>query len=173
MSISLIVAIDEQMTIGYRGKIPWDFVEDRKFFKKITSGHTVVMGKKTWDSLPIKHKPLSNRLNIVVTRSVTESTYQLRNLGLENIYFVPSIEDSLEFINTYSGRGFVIGGTQIYKEFLDNNLVDKLIVTHVTGRYSGDTFFPLSHENLVDDWTWNSTLLMTKDFVIIEYIKSQ
>lgn len=169
--INIIVAVDEAMGIGRHNIIPWDLVEDRKFFRKTTLGHSVIMGRRTFESLG--SKPLYKRYNIVVSKTLQDGPISM-DLGiLSDFNKVKRLAIGYLAVNKPNRDLFVIGGTQIYREFLLRDLVDRVIITHVNGTHSCDTFFPLSHEDLVDKWVWNRTLLMTKDFVTVEYMKGK
>ena len=129
-----IVAVDRQGAIGKGGKLPWHYSSDMKFFRETTTGHAVVMGRKTWLTLA---KPLKNRLNIVLSRdSSIEPQESL--LVLTDIDSVISLNDSL------TTDLFVIGGAQIYSAFLP--YIEKWIVTEVPLTVSrADTFMPASY----------------------------
>ena len=129
-----IVAVDRQGAIGKGGKRPWHYSSDMKFFRETTTGHAVVMGRKTWLTLG---KPLKNRLNIVLSRDATIEP-QESLLVLTDIDNVISLNDSL------TTDLFVIGGAQIYTAFLPN--IEKWIVTEVPLTVSrADTFMPESY----------------------------
>lgn len=127
--ISIIVAIAENNGIGINNKLLWYISDDLKHFKQITSGHTVVMGKKTYESLPFK--PLPKRKNIVIT-DIPDEVIE----GCEMAYSIDGaigkMDDDME--------NFVIGGASIYKQFF--NLADKLYITKVFTKPEADTFFP-------------------------------
>lgn len=132
MSLSLIVAMDENMLIGNKNTLPWHFKEDLKFFKRTTSGHTVAMGRKTYES--IRHSlggPLPNRTNVVFSRT------------LETIGGVHVVRDVVGYLRAAAKRDeevFVIGGAKIYTLALP--YANRLYITHVEGEYEGDTHFP-------------------------------
>jgi len=129
-----IVAVDRQGAIGKGGKLPWHYSSDMKFFRETTTGHAVVMGRKTWLTLA---KPLKNRLNIVLSRDSTIEP-QESLLVLTDIDSVISLNDSL------TTDLFVIGGAQIYTAFLP--YIEKWIVTEVPLTVAGaDTFMPESY----------------------------
>lgn len=129
--ISIIVAIDKYNAIGKNGDLLCHLPNDLKHFKECTAGHTVIMGKRTWFSLPTH--PLPNRRNIVISDD-KEDKFE----GAEMAY---SIEDVLSLIDS-SEEAFVIGGGMIYKQFID--LADKLYITHIDNVFDGaDTFFPM------------------------------
>lgn len=130
--LSMIVAMSEKTrVIGLDGDLPWKLRADLKRFKEITTGHPVIMGRKTWESIPPKFRPLPNRRNIVLTRNpdfaasgadVCESLEQA----------LSSIPDDLE--------AFVIGGSSLYETGLA--VADRLYLTVVEYKGPGDTFFP-------------------------------
>ena len=128
--ISIIVAISENYAIGKKGDLLCHLPADLKHFKTITSGHTVMMGERTFLSLP-KH-PLPNRRNIVLT-DVKGKTFE----GAETVY---SIEDLILKIEE-SEEAFVIGGGMVYRQMMDR--ADKLYITHIHHSWpDADTFFP-------------------------------
>lgn len=128
MPLTAIVAMDPDRVIGRNGDLPWHLPGDLSFFKRTTSGHPIVMGRKTWDSIG---RPLPKRQNIVLTRDPAWSAD-----GAEVIH-TPT---GLEGLDLLDPEVFIIGGAQIYDLFLP--LLDSLIVTHVRERHEGDTFFP-------------------------------
>ncbi len=143
MKISIIAAMDEKRGIGKNNKIPWHIKEDLQRFKTLTSGHAIIMGRKTWDSLPFK--PLPKRLNIVITRNTSRQQ--------DGLVFASSLEDaiqtgksfeldSLRISPAHSPEIFIIGGGQIYEQAIEKELVDKLYLTLVDGSFDADTFFP-------------------------------
>ncbi|MBN1623333.1 MAG: dihydrofolate reductase [Clostridia bacterium] len=137
-----IVAVDQNWGIGYKNKLPWRIPGELAFFKKTTIGNTVIMGRKTLESLPGR-KPLSNRRNIVLSRDTTRS-----ELGVE---FVSTIDDL--FAITNDETVFVIGGEQIYRLLLP--YCSKSYVTKVDGIYETDTFFP--NLDMEDNWEVESS----------------
>lgn len=127
--ISIIVAIDNKGAIGRQNDIPWHLSDDLKRFKSITMGHTVIMGKNTWDSLPFK--PLKGRRNIVVSSSMAETS------GCE---VVRSLTEAYKLI-AKDEQAFIMGGARIYEQTI--NMADQLIVTHVDLTVDdADRFFP-------------------------------
>lgn len=131
MSFSIIAAVSENNAIGLDGKMPWHLSEDLMRFRKLTYGKTVIMGKKTYDSLPIK--PLPHRRNIVITRSKIESCICIDN-----------IQDSIHMCDSKE-ENFIIGGSLIYNWFL--YLSDTIYLTIIHKNYIGDTFFNLNYSN--------------------------
>jgi len=131
--INLIVAFDENHTIGNQGKLIWHCSEDLKYFRKVTTNHIVVMGRKTFESIG---KPLPNRINIVLSRS---------KIDCPGIISMCSIQEVLDYYKEHSEYElFIIGGAEIYKQFLDS--VDCMYITRIHKTFSGDTYFPRFNE---------------------------
>jgi dihydrofolate reductase len=127
--ISIIVAIAEDYGIGNKNELLWHVPEDLKRFKKLTFGHTIIMGKKTWESLP--KKPLPGRKNIVITDDPHET--------IEFSITAYSIEDSLSKCGK-NDEVFIIGGGSIYRQFMP--FADRLYITHIHKQAPADIFFP-------------------------------
>ena len=126
-----IAAVDRNGAIGKGGKLPWHYSADMKFFKETTTGHAIVMGRKTWKTLG---KPLKNRLNIVLSRTADLEPRESL-LVLRDVDSVLSLNESL------TTDLFVIGGAQIYQEFLPH--IDKWLITEVPLAVKGaDAFMP-------------------------------
>lgn len=126
-----IAAVDRKGAIGKGGKLPWHYPADMKFFRETTTGHAVVMGRKTWLTIG---KPLKNRLNIVLSRDPNIEPQ-------ESLLVLTDIESVLSFNNSLTTDLFVIGGAQVYEAFLPH--IDKWIITEVPLTVSGaDTFMP-------------------------------
>lgn len=123
-----IVAMTPERIIGRDGKLPWQLPKDLRFFKRTTSGHPIVMGRKTYESIG---RPLPNRQNIVLTR---DHTWHAE--GVEVIH-APSL---LAQLKLQDPQVFIIGGAEIYAAFLP--ILDDLIVSHVFTPHPGDTRFP-------------------------------
>ena len=121
MQINVIAAIDTNGLIGLNGSIPWYCPEDLKRFKALTNGHTVIMGRKTWDSLPFK--PLPHRRNVIVSAN---SDYFADPIGdNQNVSDAYSLDDALRGNDTY----FVIGGQRLYEEAI--HLADRVYLTRI------------------------------------------
>ena len=133
--ISIIVAVAENNSIGKENKLLWYIPHDLIRFKRITLGHSIIMGKKTWLSLP--KRPLSGRRNIVITDDPNDA--------FEGAEMATSIESALALCDNKE-EIFVIGGASIYKQFL--SLCDRLYMTKVHKSFEGDVFFPVL--NLLD-----------------------
>jgi dihydrofolate reductase len=132
--LTLIVATERHNGIGVRNTLPWRLPEDLAFFKRTTTGHTIVMGRKTFDSIG---RPLPNRRSIVITRNP-----DWQHEGVET---ASSLAQAVELAG--SGEAFVIGGAQIYVEALP--LASRLIVTEIAGDFECDAFFPA-----IDSTAW-------------------
>lgn len=128
--LSLIAAINENYVIGKDNKLPWHISEDLKRFKKLTTGKTLVMGRKTFESLP---GILPNRKHIIITGNMN---YTYVN---DNVEIVHNINDILKYKDS-KDEAFIIGGGKIYAEFLP--YCEKLYLTKVHSNQSGDTYFP-------------------------------
>jgi dihydrofolate reductase len=125
--LSIIVALDTQRGIGVNNTLPWRLPEDLAHFKRITSGHPIIMGRKTFDSIG---KPLPNRRNIVITRNPA-----WRHDGVES---VGSLEAAVALVG--EAEAYIIGGAQIFAHGLA--ITDRLIVTEINKKFDCDTFFP-------------------------------
>jgi len=137
--LSIIVAVAQNNIIGGDNKLLWHVSNDLKRFKEITSGHTIIMGRKTFESLP---GVLPNRHHIIITR---DENYTVDNPNVEVIHNIDEIIN--RFKNT-SEMAFIIGGGEIYKQVIHN--VDKIYLTKIHKNFEGDTEFPTIH---FDDWT--------------------
>lgn len=129
MTISIIVALAENNVIGKDNSLIWHISEDLKRFKKLTSGSTIIMGRKTYESLPFK--PLPNRKNIVISTQ--------KELSFKGAIVVNTYEDALKECNE-DNELFICGGASVYKYFID--IADKMYITKVFKYFEGDTFFP-------------------------------
>ena len=132
--IKLIVAISKNRAIGKDNDLIWHLPADMRFFSDTTKGTIVLMGRKNWESIPEKYRPLPNRLNIVVTRDTSFSD--------EGCEIFNSIEEALIAYSTDERDLYIIGGGQIYKYCLDQNLVDEMLITQIDETFEADTFFP-------------------------------
>ena len=125
--ISLIAAVGKNYELGKDNKLIWHFKKDMEYFKEVTTGKTVVMGRKTYESIG---RPLPNRRNIVITSRMLE--------GIETVKTIDEILDMHEDI-------FIIGGASIYEEFI--KYADKIYLTLIDKEYDADTYFPTFDEN--------------------------
>lgn len=135
-NISVIVAIAENNAIGKDNRLLWKLSEDLKRFKKITSGHTVIMGRRTFLSLP--NGPLPNRTNIVISDVPGEQ--------FDGCQMAASIEEAMTSLDNEE-EAFVIGGGMVYKQFLPH--ARKIYLTRVEHTFEADTFFPSLN---LDEW---------------------
>lgn len=135
MIISLIVAVSENNVIGKDNDLVWNLPDDMKFFKKTTNGHFVIMGRKNYESIPEKFRPLPNRTNVIITRQT--------NFQAKDCLVVNDINQALDLAkNAQEQEAFIIGGGQIYQLALQNDLVDRIYLTRIHDEFEGDTFFP-------------------------------
>lgn len=153
MKYSLIVAASDNGVIGNNGNLPWHLPEEMSQFKKITSGGNVIMGSKTFKSIG---RSLPNRRNIVITSSVLDSdgntdVYKTINSEYDNTFFVGKIED-VEPVVEVGKESFVIGGSSIYKQFLEKDLINKVYFSKIKGIFDGDTYFDITQLDLENDW---------------------
>lgn len=133
MIISLIAAVAENNVIGKDNNLPWHLPTDMKYFRDTTMGHCVIMGRKNYDSIPLKYRPLDGRTNIVVTRQ--------KDFKAENCIVVNSVEDALAVAREKNEtEAFVIGGADIYRQTID--IADKVYYTKIHHSFEGDAFFP-------------------------------
>lgn len=135
MKVVIIAALANNNVIGFDGKIPWYSQEDLKFFKEQTSGHAVIMGRKTFESLD---KQLGNRINIIISKKLKE---------VKDGYLFHSLTESLEFCKSKKFlKVFIIGGGKIYEEAI--RFADELIISKFNINVNGDTFFPAIDEDI-------------------------
>jgi dihydrofolate reductase len=129
VSLSIIAAMDQNQLIGVQGEIPWDIPADLKYFKETTMGAPVIMGRKTFESIGF---PLPGRRNIILTRN--------KDYEAEGCEIVHSKKEILDEFLKKKEEAFIIGGAEIYKQFLAYS--DKLYLTIIEHQFSGDTYFP-------------------------------
>ena len=129
MKITLVAAIASNNVIGKENSLPWNIPEDLKRFKQMTSGHTILMGRKTFDSIG---RPLPNRQNIVMTKD--------ENFEKEGIKVINDFDEALELIKESNEDVFVIGGSKIYELF--EPVANTLAITRILKDFEGDAFFP-------------------------------
>jgi dihydrofolate reductase len=131
-TLTLIAAVARNGVIGKDNCLPWHLPADLKHFKALTTGHTVIMGRKTWESLPEKFRPLPGRQNIVVTRNAA-----YRAKGAVVVASLPAAVTAAQ-----GEEAFVIGGAEMYAAALP--LADRLQLTEIDAAFDGDTLFPAS-----------------------------
>jgi dihydrofolate reductase len=133
--IIIIAAVAKNRVIGKDNKLPWHISEDLKNFKRLTTGNTVLMGRKTFQSIG---KPLPNRHNIVISRSMPATS---------GVDVCRSVEEGLQKARSYGRDVFIIGGANLYQEMLP--YADMMYISYVKGDYEGDVYFPEFNE---EDW---------------------
>ena len=148
MKVSLIVAMDSNRGIGKDNDLMWHLPADMKFFKETTTGHVVVMGRKNFESIPEKYRPLPNRENVVLTRN--------KDYSAPNCLVFHSIEDCIAHYSSKEKKVFIIGGGEIYKEALELDIIEEMYITHIDDTYDADTFFPE-----IDPVIWYSTSILS------------
>jgi dihydrofolate reductase len=146
--VAIVVACDPRYIIGSQGKLPWRLPEDLQLFRNRTMGHAVIMGRKTWDGLPERYKPLDGRANVVISKT----KWFEPTLSNDGPYYYDRIDKAIEIIRRdwtnqltkYKNKDiYIIGGAQIYQEALDKNLVDKIYMSRLDDPYEGDVRFPV------------------------------
>ncbi len=144
--VILVSAMSKNRVIGRDGKLPWHISKDFKFFKSKTENSILVMGRRTYESLG---KPLPNRINVVVTSQENYPTP-------EGVVVVESIDKAMEYANKNHPEITISvgGGSRIFEEALEKNLVDEMYLTFINKEYEGDTFFPKYDES---KWKLEST----------------
>jgi len=139
MQVAIIAAVSENGVIGALNRIPWTLPNDLKSFKKLTVDHTVLMGRRTWESIPPKYRPLPQRRNLVLSRS---DSYKAEGAEVFN--------SIVEVLRSGVDQGeetlFVIGGTELYQQCF--KFATTLYITEVHAFVEGDTFFPEYDKNL-------------------------
>ena len=158
--LTIIAAVSINNVIGNNNKLIWKLSNDLKRFKNLTTNHSVIMGRKTFESLP---NPLPNRDNIVITRDT--------NYSKPNIQVCSSIEDAINLTKTDT-QPFIIGGGEIYSQTI--NIVDKIELTRVHEEFDGDSYFPeipLDIFELINEENYNSDLENEFDYSYLTYKK--
>ena len=158
MKIHLIWAQDENGGIGKDGKLPWHISEDLKNFKRLTSGSTILMGRNTWESLPVR--PLPERRNIV-----------LSSKEVPDVEYYTSVEECIEILD---GDGteklFVIGGTTVYRNFIHR--ADELHITQVNEMTQGiDTYFPVTMLKIKKKFEKINETELSKKAIYTQWVK--
>ena len=138
--LTLIAAVAQGGVIGCNNALPWHLPEDLRHFRAVTSGHPVIMGRKTWDSLPARFRPLPGRRNIVVTRNTGWSA------DGADVVHTPAAALALLASGT---PAYVIGGAALYAAMLP--CADELLLTEVDAAFDGDAFFPAWDRNRFEE----------------------
>ncbi len=131
MALNLIFARARNGVIGHNNTLPWHLPEDLAHFKATTLGQPVIMGRKTWDSLPVKFRPLPGRMNIVVTRQTDWQS--------DGAHVVHSVDEALQACPT-DAQPWVIGGAELYRLAMPKAM--RVVVTEIDAAYEGDAFAP-------------------------------
>jgi len=144
MKVSLVAAIGQNRELGKNNELLWHLHEDMQFFKQITTGYYVVMGRKSFESIPPKYRPLPNRVNVIISRN-PEYLYR-------ECFTCGSISDAIDLAKE-SGETqiFIIGGGEIYRQAMESGIVDEMFLTHVQASFpDADVHFPA-----YDQYKWN------------------
>ena len=165
-NVNLVVAVAQNGAIGRDNQLIWHLRDDMKFFKELTTGHIILTGRKNYESIPEKFRPLPNRLNCIMTRN---QNYQAPNCEL-----FTELSAWIEAFKNDERDLFIIGGGEIYRQSLEQDVVDVMFITHVKAAPIGDTFFPEFDKSL-----WRSEVLASfqkderneHDFDIIKYTR--
>ena len=135
MKVALIVAMDLERGIGRDNDLMWHLPNDMRFFTDTTRGQVVVMGRRNYDSIPDKYRPLPGRENVVLSRN---TSFEAPNCKVFN-----TLAECLEYYKNETDRTiFIIGGGEIYRLALEAGVVEEMYITHINYRYGADTFFP-------------------------------
>lgn len=165
-NINLVVAVAQNGVIGRDNQLIWQLRDDMKFFKELTIGHIILTGRKNYESIPEKFRPLPNRLNCVMSRNLQYQALQCELFSNISSWIQKYSSDEREL--------FIIGGGEIYRQALAQNVVDVMFITHVKAEPEGDTFFPE-----FDASQWRSEVLTSHtkderneyDFDIVKYTR--
>ena len=166
MKLIIIAALNKNRVIGKNGKIPWHIPEDLQRFKQLTTHHTVLMGRKTFDSIG---KPLSNRKNVVVSKNQNLSKSLRLGKIDDTLKTFSSIKSALSNLQSEK-KIFIIGGGEIFQQTID--LADELLLTIVDNDESGNTFFP-EYEHLIGKKFVESHVEKKNGFQFHDYKKIQ
>lgn len=143
--------MDSERGIGKNNDLMWHLPKDMKFFKDTTQGQIVVMGRKNYDSIPEKYRPLPNRLNVILTRN--------KDFEAPDCLVFHSLEDCLSYFKEETERTvFIIGGGEIYQMALASNVIDEMFITHVHHHYDAETFF-----TAFDESSWESQIILEQE----------
>jgi len=136
MIVSMIAAVSRNGVIGKDNDLVWNLPDDMKFFMQTTTGYPVIMGRKNYESIPDKFRPLKNRTNIIITRNTAFTAADCPECIVVN-----SLKDAINAAKKETTEEvFIIGGGQIYK--LGMPISDRLYISEINGTFEGDTFFP-------------------------------
>ena len=160
MTIIGMVAMAENFAIGRGGSVPWKYPSDMKFFQQKTTGHVIVMGSRTWDSLP--RKPLPNRLNVVLTRRSVDSCPP-------GVLYVNNVQSVISLSKYLSKDLYIIGGGEIYDSF--RNHIDQWVITEIPVDVEGaDTFLSEEvREDIHNNFQESSTQVLDGNLTVKVY----
>jgi len=146
MKLSIIVAVAHNNVIGKNNTLVWHLPADMNFFKEKTSGHCIITGRKNYESIPEKYRPLTNRTNIIVTHQ--------KNYSAPGTIVVNTVTDALKEAElTKDDEVFIIGGAEIFNQTIDS--VSTMYVTYIDASFEGDVFFPKIESS---KWTLTETI---------------
>lgn len=151
MKFSLIVAMDKNHGIGKNNDLMWHLPKDMRFFKSTTENQVVIMGRKNYDSIPEKYRPLSNRQNVIITRN--------KAFKAINCLVFHTVDEALNHFVNDEREVFIIGGGEIYKIAMNLEGLNKMYITNVDGVFNADTFFPS-----FDNTMWEKEKIMSQEF---------
>lgn len=160
--ITIIAAIGKNNELGKDNDLIWHLPADLKRFKKVTTGHTIIMGRNTFESIG---KPLPNRRSVIITRN--------KNYQQEGCEIVHSLEEAIQLVQ--NEQAFIIGGAQIYKESLEKGLADQLDITKVHSSFDADVYFPTIDETIWKEFSKEDFDADEKnkfDFSFLQYKKN-
>ena len=139
--IYLIAATDIKGGIGNKGKLPWNLKGDMKFFKdtttktdNFTKQNIVIMGRKTWESIPEKHRPLEGRKNIILTRN--------RNLEIPEVVVAHNLDEAISMADERTESIYIIGGAKVFKQAISRRDIKGIYLTKIKSQFKCDTYFP-------------------------------
>ena len=167
MKLALIVAMDQNRGIGKDNDLMWHLPAEMRFFTETTKGQIVVMGRKNYDSIPLKYRPLPNRENVILSRN--------RSFDAGDCKVFTSIDDCLVHFSEETERTvFIIGGGQIYNQAINHPSLEEMYITEIHYPFEPDTFFPVFDETR---WKKESVLKYEADeknphsFEVFKYTK--
>ena len=161
MKLNLILARARNGVIGIKGQLPWHLPEDMAHFKRLTMGSPVIMGRKTWESLPLRFRPLPGRLNVVVTRQAAWRA--------EGALVAHSLSEACTLCPPESSA-WVIGGAELYAQALA--LADRAVVTEIDAEFDGDAFAPSFGPDWVETGREQQTSSTGLGFSFVSYCRN-
>ena len=161
--ITVIAAIGKNNELGKENDLIWHLPADLKRFKKLTSGHPIIMGRNTYESIG---RPLPNRITIIITR---DQHYQQ-----EGCLVASSIEEAIQLAN-HDDEIFIIGGAQIYQQVMESTVIDKLDITHIHASFDADVYFPeinTEHWKEIQREDFKADAKNKYDYSFVSYIRN-